>query len=406
MQAVGVVVEYNPFHNGHFYHIEQSKKQTGADVVIAVMSGHFLQRGEPALVDKWHRTKMALQNGVDIVIELPYIFSTAKAELFAKGAIQLLSAMKCQSFAFGSEEGNIEPFHNTYTLLQDYRQEYNELIKYFVSKGLSYPKSLYEAYEQLKQKQYRLYIDLSQPNNILGYHYIEAVYTLKSTIKPVTIQRVKAGYHESINSNTNIASATGIRKEIFEKGSIVDIKNYVPQATFLHLQDWLKQHNQFVQWESFWPLLRFSITRYLPSDLTQFADVSEGIEFALIKYAKKSDSFSEFMNHIKSKRYTWTRLQRMLTHIFTGITKEQLHRIDSPTYIRLLGMSEKGQRYLGEVKKDLDLPLISRVASVNDEVLKIDLRATEIYSQGVQLFSKKKIDEDFQTPPIRFIALT
>lgn len=288
------------------------------------------------------------------------------------------------------EEGNIEPFHNTYTLLQDYRQEYNELIKYFVSKGLSYPKSLYEAYEQLKQKQYRLYIDLSQPNNILGYHYIEAVYTLKSTIKPVTIQRVKAGYHESINSNTNIASATGIRKEIFEKGSIVDIKNYVPQATFLHLQDWLKQHNQFVQWESFWPLLRFSITRYLPSDLTQFADVSEGIEFALIKYAKKSDSFSEFMNHIKSKRYTWTRLQRMLTHIFTGITKEQLHRIDSPTYIRLLGMSEKGQRYLGEVKKDLDLPLISRVASVNDEVLKIDLRATEIYSQGVQLFSKKK----------------
>lgn len=406
MQAVGVVVEYNPFHNGHFYHIEQSKKSTGADVVIAVMSGHFLQRGEPALVDKWHRTKMALQNGVDIVIELPYIFSTAKAELFAKGAIQLLSAMKCQSFAFGSEEGNIEPFHNTYTLLQDYRQEYNELIKYFVSKGLSYPKSLYEAYEQLKQKQHRLYIDLSQPNNILGYHYIEAVYNLKSTIKPVTIQRVKAGYHESINSNTNIASATGIRKEIFEKGSVQDIKNYVPQATFVHLQDWLKQHNQFVQWESFWPLLRFSITRYLPSDLTQFADVSEGIEFSLIKYAKISDSFSEFMNHIKSKRYTWTRLQRMLTHIFTGITKEQLHQIDSPTYIRLLGMSEKGQRYLGEIKKDLDLPLISRVASVKDEVLKIDLRATEIYAQGVQLFSKKKIDEDFQTPPIRSIALT
>ncbi|RKJ30768.1 nucleotidyltransferase, partial [Butyricicoccus sp. 1XD8-22] len=222
----------------------------------------------------------------------------------------------------------------------------------------------------------------------------------------VTIQRVKAGYHESINSNTNIASATGIRKEIFKKGSVQDIKNYVPQATFVHLQDWLKQHNQFVQWESFWPLLRFSITRYLPSDLTQFADVSEGIEFSLIKYAKISDSFSEFMNHIKSKRYTWTRLQRMLTHIFTGITKEQLHQIDSPTYIRLLGMSEKGQRYLGEIKKDLDLPLISRVASVKDEVLKIDLRATEIYAQGVQLFSKKKIDEDFQTPPIRSIALT
>nr|WP_106784025.1 nucleotidyltransferase [Lysinibacillus timonensis] len=402
MQAVGVVVEHNPFHNGHRYHVEQSKKSTKADVVIAVMSGTFLQRGEPALVDKWHRTKMALENGVDIVIELPYVFSTARAEVFAKGAIHLLSAMKCHSFAFGSEDGTIEPFVNTYTLLQDYRDEYNTLIKYFVSKGNSYPKSLYEAYEQLKQKRPQIYIDLSLPNNILGFHYIEAVNAIKSDIKPITIQRIQAGYHETISSSSNIASATGIRKALFDDGSkLSDIKQYVPNATFDQLQNWQNTYHQFVHWESFWPLLRFSIIRYSPKDLTQFADVSEGIEYALVKYAKSSNTFTEFMNLIKSKRYTWTRLQRMLTHILTGITKEQLHQFTLPTYIRLLGMTKLGQQYLGEKKKEFELPLISRVGKVKNEMITYDIRASEIYAQGVHLFSNKKIDGDFNTPPIR-----
>ncbi len=402
MKSVGVVVEYNPFHNGHQYHIKQSKKKANADVVIAVMSGHFLQRGEPALVDKWNRTKMALSCGVDIVIELPYVFSTGKAEHFAKGAIQLLSAIKCDSFAFGSEDGNIEPFYNTYSLLQDYRTEYNELIKYYITKGNSYPKSLFEAYEQLKQKRPQLYIDLSQPNNILGYHYLEAVNVINSSIKPITIQRIKAGFHDDIQLDSTIASATGIRKALFEHDDeLNEILRYVPKTTFTQLQHWQQTHQQFVHWEAFWPLLSFTITRYLPKDLTQFADVSEGIEYALIKYAKISDSFTTFMNHIKSKRYTWTRLQRMLTHIFTGITKEQLQQHESPTYLRLLGMTSKGQQYLGEHKKDFELPLISRVAQTKDDLLQIDIRTTEIYSQAIQLFSTKKIDGDYKTPPIR-----
>lgn len=401
MKAVGVVVEYNPFHNGHYYHIKQSKNKTGADVVIAVMSGHFLQRGEPALVDKWHRAKMALLSGVDIVIELPYVFATSKAETFANGAIQLLSAMNCETFAFGSEDGNIEPFQNTFLLLQEFRTEYNELIKQFMSSGNSYPKSLFEAYEQLKQKRPQLYIDLSQPNNILGYHYIEAVHTLKSSIKPVTIQRVQAGYHDDIKLDSSIASATGIRKALFESSSLNEITQYVPKTTYDQLVQWQSTYHQFVNWEAFWPLLRFTITRYVPKDLTQFADVSEGIEYALVKYAKISDTFTDFMNHIKSKRYTWTRLQRMLTHIFTGITKEQLHQFHSPSYIRLLGMTVKGQQYLSEGKKDFHLPLISRVAQTKDLLLQMDIRATEIYTQGIQLFSSNKIDGDFQTPPIR-----
>lgn len=401
MKAVGVVVEYNPFHNGHLYHMEQSKKHTNADVAIAVMSGHFLQRGEPALVDKWHRTKMALLNGIDIVIELPYVYSTGNATHFAQGAMQLLDAIKCETFAFGSEQGSIQPFLNTYSLLDRNKEEYNALIKHFVTTGISYPQSLYMAYENLKQKEPRDYIDLSQPNNILGYHYIEAVNRLKLSIKPVTIQRIQAGYHDDIQSTSTIASATGIRKAIFEQQSLEEIANYVPQATFLQLTDWIKQFDSFISWESMWPLLRYAILRNTAEQLTQFADVTEGIEYALLKAAKKSESFAEFMSNLKSKRYTWTRLQRMVTHIYTGITKGQLHQFSTPTYIRLLGMTSKGQAFISENKKQFKLPLISRVASIKDPMLQLDIRASDMYAQSINLTTNQKINEDYNTPPIR-----
>jgi len=401
MKAVGVVVEYNPFHNGHFYHISQSKSHANADVVIAVMSGHFLQRGEPALVDKWHRTKMALNNGADIVIELPYAFSTGHATSFAEGAIQLLDAIGCTNFSFGSEDGSIHPFLNTFHLLKNNEEQYNTSIKYHVSTGISYPQSLYMAYEELRQKESKATIDLAQPNNILGYHYIEAAKRLNLAIEPMTIPRIQAGYHDDINTDFTIASATGIRKAIFEQQSLGEIEQFVPSESYTLLADWQKHYNAFMNWEAFWPYLRFAILRNTPEQLTSFADVSEGIEFALLKAAKKSNSFSEFMNQIKSKRYTWTRLQRMVTHIYTGITKEQLHQSAEPSYIRLLGMTKNGQAYLSQHKKEFHLPLISRVASTKDPMLLLDIRATEMYALGVELASGKQIPSDYQTPPIR-----
>lgn len=401
MKAVGVVVEYNPFHNGHFYHVSQSKNQSNADVVIAVMSGNFLQRGEPAAIDKWHRTKMALKNGVDIVIELPYAFCTGHATFFAEGAIQLLEAIGCTNFAFGSEEGAIHPFLNTFTLLKLYEEQYNALIKQYVSTGISYPQSLYKAYEELRQKEEGHTIDLSKPNNILGYHYIEAAKRLNLRIEPMTIPRIQAGFHDDINTDSTIASATGIRKAIFERQSLEEIVQFVPDETYMLLESWQKKYSSFIRWETFWPYLRFAILRNTPEQLTRFADVSEGMEFALIKAAKKSNSFNQFMTQIKSKRYTWTRLQRMLTHIFTGITKEQLHNSMKPSYIRLLGMTKNGQAYLSKHKKQFQLPLISRVASTNDPMLSLDIRATDMYALGVEMASGQLIAGDYQTPPIR-----
>lgn len=398
MKAVGIVVEYNPFHNGHAYHVKQSKVETSADVVVAVMSGQFLQRGEPALVDKWTRTKMALQNGVDIVIELPYVYSTAQAPDFAYGAITLLDAIGCTTFAFGSEAGRIVPFTQTFESINQYNTLYNEEIRQAIQKGLSYPMALQQAYVTVAKATDQEMVDLSKPNNILGYHYVEAAKKHKMRIEPFTIQRLDAGYHDDIDYNLQIASATGIRKALKES---LPIDQFMPNSAYELLRQWQQTHKSFSSWHTFWPLLKYAIMRHTPEQLTNYPDVKEGLEYALIKHAKSSDTFEAFMAKLKSKRYTWTRLQRMLTHIYTGFTKEQLHTFQKPSYIRLLGISKQGQRFLSENKKQISLPLISRVAASKDPMLALDLQATSMYQLGVSQFSTKKIDEDYKTPPIR-----
>lgn len=401
MQAVGIVVEYNPFHNGHLHHVTEAKLTTNSDVAVAVMSGQFLQRGEPALVDKWHRTKMALASGVDIVIELPYIFSTAQATLFASGAVQLLEAMQCDYLAFGSEQGSIAPFLNTYEVIEKNRDAYNAIIKEHVQQGKSYPQALFIAYEQLTQLHPNAYIDLAQPNNILGFHYVEAIKQHNCHMQPATIQRIAAGYYDAIDTSSSIASATGIRQALFSGKNLQQVTQFLPKASVEQLAIWQQTHGQFACWESFWPLLKYAILRHTSQQLKGYADVSEGLENSLIKHASNCNSYTEFMNALKSKRYTWTRLQRMLTHIFTGITKEQLHQTPTPSYIRILGMTKQGQAYISSIKKSLHLPLISRVGAVNDPVLALDLHATQMYQQGLAQFSSKKIDEDYKSPPIR-----
>lgn len=215
MRATGIVVEYNPFHNGHLYHVAQAKKIAQADVCVAVMSGSFLQRGEPAVVDKWTRTKMALHAGVDIVIELPYAYSTAQARQFASGSISLLHAIGCESVVFGSENGDIAPFLHTHYLISTYHEEYEAKIHEAMQQGVSYPKALQHAYQHVLTYATEATVDLAQPNNILGYHYVEAAHEL--TIRPLTIPRIGAHYHDEALAHDSIASATAIRKALLTR---------------------------------------------------------------------------------------------------------------------------------------------------------------------------------------------
>ncbi|WP_033541043.1 nucleotidyltransferase [Planococcus sp. CAU13] len=398
MKAAGIVVEYNPFHNGHLHHARSARESSGADIVIAVMSGQFLQRGEPAFADKWTRTEMALAGGVDLVIELPYVYATAQASDFAKGAIALLDAIGCESFCFGSEQGAIEPFLNTLQLLTSKNGQYQRLIQEAVQSGISYPKALNSAYQALTEGQ-EDYADLTQPNNILGYHYIEAAERLSSSMRPLTIQRIGSGYHDPITEGLSIASATGIRKAFFEGDGLDELSLYLPAASLQALSNFNEEFGRFGSWQSFYPMLRFIILRDRPENIRRFAEVTEGIQNLIYEAAKKEQDFEAFIARIKSKRFTRTRIQRMLTHIFTGFTWEQLKTFEQPTYLRLLGMTNAGRSYLNTQKKNISLPVISRAADLADDMGKLDIHASNLYLLGMGGGSLKK---EFTTPPIYF----
>ena len=395
MKATGIVVEYNPLHNGHVYHAQQAKKVTGSDVLIAVMSGNFLQRGEPAFVDKWTRTKMALAAGVDLLFELPYRFATGHAPLFAKGAIGLLDAAGCTAFCFGSEDGDIGVFNQSLNIIDNSRDTYELEIKLAIQEGMSYPKALNKAYGTIRESE-RGGADLSKPNNILGFHYMQAARSISSDMTPTTIQRLGADYHDESLELGVIASATGIRRSFFSTSSLEEVMDFVPAATGELLDEWQGAGLKFGNWESFYPYLRFIILRDGPEKLAHIADVTEGIENLMYKAAKDHSSYKPFMEAVKSKRYTWTRIQRMLTHILTGFTYNMRNSMDTPSYLRLLGMTNEGRVYLNEKKKSLHLPLVSKAASFSDPSLDMDIHASAIYAMA----TGQMTGLDYTTSPI------
>lgn len=403
LKASGIIVEYNPFHNGHLHHAEQAKKLTGSDIIIAVMSGNFLQRGEPAFVDKWARASMALENGVDIVLELPYAFATSNAPSFARGAIDLLDAVQCNAFCFGSEDGEVEPFERSLRLIQQAGDSYEQIVKEAVGRGLSYPKALNEAYTKVANSSTNgePLADLSKPNNILGFHYMEAAAISGSAMKGVTIPRIVAQYHDDAIKGNRIASATGIRKSFFGSDTLGAVTDFIPDATQAILLGWQAENQSFGSWPSFYPMLRFTILREGPERLAMIADVTEGIENLLYRAAANNGTFEDFMNEVKSKRYTWTRIQRMLTHIFTGFTYAKRNSMKTPSYLRLLGMTGAGRLYLNEHKKRLKLPLVSKAAAFSNPSLDFDIHASDMYGLGIGSgTSSSRIGVDYHTHPI------
>jgi predicted nucleotidyltransferase len=404
MKAVGVIVEYNPFHNGHAFHLQASKAAANADIVIAVMSGNFLQRGEPALISKWYRTRMALMNGADIVIELPYGFAVQQAETFANGAVSILTAAGCDTLCFGSESGDIDTFLETIQYLEAEQETYSESIKRFIGTGVSYPKAAALAFEQLPDSEQ--FLDLAKPNNILGFHYIKALKVQKSPIKPLTVSRKNADYHDEHFASETIASATSIRKAIFsnEKDQR-DISQYVPEPTQRLLDEYFQLYGLFHSWENYWNYLQYRLLQTTPEELRKIYEVEEGLENRLIQAAMEASSFLEFMENLKTKRYTWTRLQRVCVHILTNAKKTEMPGFaDTPAYLRLLGMSSNGRDYLNKRKKHFDLPLVSTLSSYKHEEIQLDIRAARIYNLAVPFAqSKSLLQQEYSHPPI-FLA--
>ncbi|MFA9557345.1 nucleotidyltransferase [Evansella sp. AB-rgal1] len=401
MNILGLIVEYNPFHFGHLHHLKTSQQITDADITIAVMSGSFLQRGEPALTTKWKRTKMALENGVDIVIELPYIFSTQKAEIFSDAAVSLLHSIGANRLCFGSEFGEIDTFSTTVRKVNEHELELNTQIKKYMSDGVSYPRGFSLAFETIFNNEDL--IDLSKPNNILGYHYVKSIQKLDSTMIPSTIKREKAEYHDQdVTKGEKIASATSIRKELIERNrKLKEVQSYLPPASTTQLQNHLDEWQEFAHWEKYFPFLQHRIITATVSELHAIYECEEGLEYRLKDAMTKVNSFQTFMEEVKTKRYTWTRLQRLLVHILLNTTKEFMNEYCTPlqpSYLRLLGMSEEGRAYLSSVKKQLSVPLVTRASEWDHPILKKDITASQIHGLPFRI----SLDEEFKKIPVQY----
>ncbi|MFC4557001.1 nucleotidyltransferase [Virgibacillus kekensis] len=380
MDACGLIVEYNPFHNGHVYHLQQAKKVSGADCMIAVMSGSFLQRGEPAIIDKFHRTKAALATGIDIVVELPYPYAVQSSDMFAKGSVLTLNRIGVSSICFGSESGEISHFTRSCQTFRDKEIIYKETLHNNLDEGISFPEASKDAYQKIGLTSADM--DLSKPNNILGFSYVKTILDYKLPINPLTIKRTKSGYHDQ-DITGSIASATSIRKKLFAAGTLTDeIKSALPEETIHQLNTYRTSASTWHTWEYYFDLLQYRVLT-MPADvLASIHGVDEGLEHRIRKTAREATTFQEWMEKLKTKRYTWTRLQRTFVHILTNTTKNDVmyaKDISHVPYVRLLGMTKIGQAYLNKQKKQMDVPLISGLNRSMDSMLHLEERASNAY---------------------------
>ncbi|MFC7372058.1 nucleotidyltransferase [Fictibacillus iocasae] len=394
MNACGVVVEHNPFHNGHYYHLQEARKQTGADCIIACMSGNFLQRGEPAILSKWIRTEMALLGGADLVIELPYPFATSHAERFAFGSISLLEAAGAETFCFGSESGKLDDFLST---MKEFERSHNQLdskISSYMNKGFSYPKSNAMA---LTETMVNSSLDMSAPNNILGFEYVKAARLHGLAIKPHTIKRINANYHDTDLGAGNIASATAIRKALFTAKDT--IRAYIPETT-ASLMDRSAVEWHSMSWERLYPYFKYKVLTATKEKLCSFYQVEEGLENRIMNCVKKAETFEEYMTLLKTKRYTWTRLQRASLHIFADAGKEQMKSLlrSPPPYLRVLGMSETGRKYISHHKKLSPLPIITTLSKYSHKMLDLEVRTSSAYYHIAQKNRSSSFNEYAQHP--------
>ena len=352
-KILGIVAEYNPFHNGHLYHLIQSKKLSGADYTIAIMGGNFTQRGDVSFVDKWSKAEMALLGGVDLVIELPTLYSVSSAENFADGAIKILNSLKIIDYvSFGSETKDINTLDRIAEVLCNEPREYQTLLSHELSKGISFPKARENALLMYLNDVRRFANVLSSPNNILGIEYLKALRKSKSTIRPICIPRVGSG-HNDLNYSKNIASATAIRNLISSnKHDSLEFKRLLPISSYSVLMDNIKKGHTVSGLTAFEKEIIYILRKMSVSEIANLPDVSEGLEHSLKNAANSCNSIVELLNIVNCKRYTKTRISRILVYALLGITKKdiQISKNILP-YIRVLGFNENGKQLLSLISE-------------------------------------------------------
>lgn len=396
MNLLGLIVEYNPFHNGHKYHLEKSKEITNATHTVAIMSGSFLQRGEPALFDKYTRAEMAVKNGVDLVIELPTLYACQSAEIFSHGAVATLNSLNCvNSLCFGSEEGNIDILQTISEILVKEPSDFKTTLKNFLDEGIVFPvarsKALYEYIKNnhlLELSEDKLQQVLNSSNNILGIEYIKSLIKLNSSIKPYTITRIASKYN-STDIESNICSATAIRNSLKDNTDLKLIENVVPLHTFNEINHKINTNFNPVFDYMFYDLLSSTIIRDV-DNLTKYFEVNEGIENKIYSNVFTSKNLEELINSTKSKRYTMTKIKRTLNNILLGINRDDVIKVkdlDRVPYIRILAFNNKGREIIKKIKTSSDIEIITKFSKIShvddpifDTLIKYDLKSSNMYN--------------------------
>lgn len=358
MRGVGVITEYNPFHNGHLYHVQQARQCSGADVVVAVMSGHFLQRGEPALVDKWTRAQMALRCGVDVVVELPFPYACNSAPLFARGAVQVLDlfAPHLDCVCFGSESGDLPRLQKLSQVMAGY--DSSAADSHHLRRGQTFPQARAAA---LAQCGHDISL-LDQPNNILSLAYLRALKQLDSDLRPLTITRRGAGYHDLTPGDGDIASATAIR-QLLVTGK--PVQPYMPEATYSLLEQALVQRQ--VMDMSRWFAMVEQVCLRADRCAGNCYQMEPGLKDRIFQAALVVDNFDDLVTRIKARHLTRTRVQRLLCYLVMGMKAAEVDDFLSRPipYVQLLGTSKQGEMFLRQCRNDFPLPLINNFSRVH-----------------------------------------
>lgn len=424
MLVTGVIAEYNPFHKGHKYHLDEARRLTGADLIICVLSGNFTQRGEPAIANKWARARMALAEGADVVLELPLVYATQYAQGFASGAVQLLQATGVVDYlVFGSEHGNISELECLAKFLLQEKDSFPKNLRTYLSTGLPFPAARASSlmdYQQAKDipglkhlSARQVYSLLRHPNNVLGLEYLQAILRSKSSIQPLTIPRLGSGYHEKILRGSMTASATAIRLALRTPNWSAKLSRVLPQKSGSILKHEIDTGRAPIFIQAYESQIIGLIRRTPLLALGQIEGIKEGLENRLKRAANSCGTIECLLAKTKTKRYTHTHLQRLLIHLLLEMKKEDAQNFaphTKPCYLRLLGFSSPGRQMLRDIKKKADLPLITRPARDLPPIIHNSIRAarmwdleslaTDLYVLAYPCHGARKAGQDYTNPLI------
>lgn len=407
MRVNGIIAEYNPFHNGHRYQLTSAKEQTGTDYTIIVMSGNFMQRGTPALLDKYKRTEMALLNGADLVLELPAYYAASSAEYFATGAVTLFDKLGIVNhLCFGSECGDTAILKRISQLLLEEPAEYAELLRDYLREGMSYPTARTTALIQYDPSLSEYRDVFSSPNNILGIEYIKALLRRNSKITPVTTLRVGADYHD-VRLGLNQSSARAIRHAIYEGKEIECLQNHMPENAYHILRECMNQSRPLFP-NDLSSILHYKLLQEYDSGYDRFLDVSSDLSDRIQNNLYTFQTFDDFCNLLKRKDMTYTRISRCLLHILLDMTTEVMQNyreMDFIPYARVLGFRKDSTPLLSAIKANSSIPMVTKLADAENildtkalGMLKEELRINQIYQSIAATQAGGTMRNEYSTP--------